>query len=152
MNEREGHGLLLYANKAKVFLGVLFLLCGGAIYLLFRSKTLYIYVWCKALGMGTLVDSLRHFVLDWDVSDFFKFSLPDGLYSAAYLLIIDAVWHGYYQWQKYLFIAVIPVVTIGSELLQYFSLVKGTFDVYDLICYLIPPIIYIYYTDVQLKN
>ena len=152
MNEKKEHGLLLYANKAKVFSGVLFLLCGGAIYLLFRSKTLYIYVWCKALGMGSLVDSLRLFVLDWDVPDFIKFSLSDGLYCAAYLLIIDALWHGYYQWQKYLFITVIPFVTISSEVLQYFSLVKGTFDFYDLISYLIPPIIYIYYTDVQLKN
>lgn len=146
MNIRDENGLLIYTTKAQVFLGVLVLLFGCAIYLLFRSKTLYIYVWCKALGVGYFVDSLRLLVIDWEIPEFIKFSLPDGLYSAAYLLIIDAVWHGYYKWKKYLFIAVIPVVTIGSELLQYFSLVKGTFDVYDLICYLIPPIIYIYYT------
>lgn len=146
MNIRDENGLLIYTTKAQVFLGVLVLLFGCAIYLLFRSKTLYIYVWCKALGVGYFVDSLRLLVIDWEIPEFIKFSLPDGLYSAAYLLIIDTVWHGYYKWKKYLFIAVIPVVTIGSELLQYFSLVKGTFDVYDLICYLIPPIIYIYYT------
>lgn len=133
------------ANKwvtSEVILGVLFLACGSAIYLLFRSKTLNIYQWCSALGLSNMIDSLRNCVQDWNISEFVKFSLPDGLYCAAYILIIDAIWHYDNGIVKKIVISLIPFVTISSEVLQYLGLVKGTFDIYDLICYTTPPMIY----------
>ena len=128
---------------SEIVLGVVFLMYGCAIYLLFRSKSLYIYQWCHSLGFANTIDALRKHVQNWDVSDFVKFSLPDGLYSAAYLLIIDAIWHNDSRAVKYFILSLVPFVTISSELLQYVGLVKGTFDIHDLICYLIPPTIYI---------
>ena len=130
---------------SEVALGVLFLACGSAIYLLFRSKSLNIYQWCSALGLSSMIDSLRNSVQGWNISDFVKFSLPDGLYSAAYILIIDAIWKNDNRLIKFIIILLIPTVTISSELLQYFGLVKGTFDMYDLICYSVPPMIYFIY-------
>lgn len=46
---------------------------------------------------------------------------------------------------KYVVILLVPFVTISSEILQYFGLVKGTFDVYDLFCYAVPLCIYMIY-------
>ena len=139
----------MFNIKTKVifafFLGVLFLACGCAIYLLFRSKTLNIYQWCSALGLSNIIDSLRNCVQDWNISEFVKFSLPDGLYCAAYILVIDAIWHSDNGIVKNIVISFVPFVTTSSEVLQYFGLVKGTFDVFDLICYTTPPMIYIIY-------
>ena len=132
-------------GTSEVALGVLFLACGSAIYLLFRSKALNIYQWCSALGLSSMIDSLRNSVQGWNISDFVKFSLPDGLYCAAYILIIDAIWHYDNGIVKNIVISLVPFVTISSEVLQYFGLVKGTFDVYDLTCYSLPPIIYTTY-------
>lgn len=98
-----------------------------------------------ALGLSNIIDSLRYIVLDWNIAGWIRYSLPDGLYCAAYILIIDAIWHDDNRFIKFIIISVIPFVTINSELLQYFGLVKGTFDVYDLICYAIPPITYLIY-------
>lgn len=135
-----------HTNKliaSEFILGVVFLACGCAIYLLFRSKTLNIYQWCSTLGLTSLIDSLHSSVQDWNMSEFVKFSLPDGLYSAAYILIIDAIWHSENGMSKNIVISLVPFVTISSEALQYFGLVKGTFDMYDFICYTIPPMIYL---------
>ena len=129
-------------TKCEGILGVIFLACGCVIYLLFRSKTLYIYQWCAVLGLSDSIDMLRSGVQNWNVSEFVRFSLPDGLYCAAYMLIIDAIWYKDHGIVKCIIISLVPFVTISSEVLQYFGLVKGTFDMYDLICYVLPPIIY----------
>ena len=95
------------------------------------------------MGLSDYVDYIRLQVLNWNIPQFVKFSLPDGLYCAAYILFIDAIWHKETSLAKYIIITLVPLVTVSSELLQYFGLAKGTFDVYDLICYTIPYLIYI---------
>lgn len=132
--------------RYEVILGIVFLVCGCAIYLLFRSKSLNIYQWCMLVGLSDTIDSLRYTVQHWNITEWVRYSLPDGLYCAAYILIIDAIWKNDNHLIKYIIISLVPIVTIGSEILQYLRLVKGTFDVYDLICYSIPPIIYLIYT------
>ena len=138
--------ILSYRAKTtiKVSLATLMLLCGSGIYLLFRSKSLNIYSWCTALGFADDINTLRDIGRDWNVSEFVKFSLPDGLYCAAYILIMDAIWYKENGWIKYTAILLVPFITISSEILQYFCVVKGTFDFYDLVCYAIPPITYLY--------
>ena len=128
---------------SKIVLGVVLLVFGSAIYLLFRSKSLYIYQWCALFGLSDMIDSLRYSVHDWNITDWIRYSLPDGLYCAAYILLIDAIWHDDFRIIKFFIISLVPFVTISNEILQYFGLVKGTFDEYDLICYMIPPVIYL---------
>ena len=137
-----------HTNKwgaSEIILGVVFLMWGCAIYLLFRSKSLNIYQGCMFLGLSDTIDSLRYAVQHWNITEWVRYSLPDGLYSAAYILIIDAIWKNDNRLIKFIIILLIPTVTISSELLQYFGLVKGTFDMYDLICYSVPPMIYFIY-------
>ena len=126
----------------QVTLGIIFLTIGCGIYLMYRSPSLNIYQWCMVLGIGDTIDSLRFIVQDWNLAEWVKYSLPDGLYCASYILIIDAIWKKDKCFIKFVIISLVPVTTISSELLQYFGLVKGTFDVCDLICYMIPPTIY----------
>ena len=132
----------------QVFLAVLMLFVGSGIYLLFRSKSLYIYKWCAAMGLSEGINHLRYIVSGWSISEFFKYSLPDGLYCTAYLLVIDAIWHKESGWVKHAVIFLVPFVTISSEILQLFGLVKGTFDYCDLVCYAIPPIAYLYFQEI----
>lgn len=135
-----------HSNKwivSEIILGVVFLSCGCAIYLLFRNKTLNLYQWCSTLGLSNTIDTLRSGVQSWNLYEFIKYSLPDGLYCAAYIFMIDAIWHNDKGIIKEFIITLMPIITISSEIFQYFGLVKGTFDVYDLICYVIPPLVYL---------
>lgn len=133
---------LKMSTSSKVALGVVFLMLGCVIYLLFRSKTLNIYQWCSSLGLAKIIDYARFCVYDWSLPDFVKYSLPDGLYCAAYILFIDAIWQDNNNLIKHIVIAIVPIVTISTEILQYYGLVKGTFDSYDLLFYSIPIIVY----------
>ena len=127
---------------SQIFLGVVFLMFGCAIYLLFRTKTLNIYQWCSFLGLSKFIDNARTWVSDWNIPDFVRYSLPDGLYCAAYILIIDAIWKDDDSPIKHFIISLVPAVTISSEILQYFRVVKGTFDFCDLLFYSVPFIAY----------
>lgn len=144
MHHLESH-ITKIRIASEITLGAVCLISGCSIYLLFRSNSLNIYQWCSALHLTNAIEKLRKFVWDSDISEFVKFNLPDGLYSVAYILIIDAIWYNDDRVIKYYVISIVPCVTICSEVSQYFGLVEGTFDVYDLICYMIPPIIYIIY-------
>lgn len=135
----------------EVIIGICFLIVGCAVYLLFRSRTLNIYHWCDMLGFATIIDRLRLVVQDWHISDFVKYSLPDGLYCAAYILMMDSIWQKESGLMKYAVIFFIPLFTISSEIFQYFGWIKGTFDINDLLCYSIPPLIYILYNYNSLK-
>lgn len=104
------------------------------------------------MGLAGMIDHLRGIVQDWNVSDVIKFSIPDGVYCAAYILIVDAIWHQDRGLQKYIVISLAPIVAISSELLQSLNLVRGTFDVFDLVCYALPPLVYVCIIVYQKSN
>ena len=126
---------------AQIVCGVAMLLCGCAIYLLFRSKTINLYQWCSMLGFSDVIDSLRMSISAWRISDFVRFSLPDGLYCISYILLMDAVWPDDGNF-KYFAVSFIPVVAVMHEMAQLFGLARGTFDIADLLCYLAPLVVY----------
>lgn len=148
-SERNVH---LHYNMSMIILGITFLLLGCLVYLLFRSETLNIYVWFKLLGLSGFVDVMRHTVIGWPIPSFIRYCLPDGLYCAAYILLIDAIWHDDERIIKYVILSIVPIVTIGSEVLQYYGMVRGTFDVLDLFCYMIPPLAYIVIMIINQSN
>lgn len=139
----------------KVFWGVVFLMCGCMIYLLFRSKSLNIYLWSRFWGFSGLVDYFRDAVQGWQVGNFVKFSLADGLYCASYIFFIDAIWHKDKKAVKHLIVAFIPTVAIVDELFQYYGITNGTFDTMDMVCYFVPIAIYflvIYINKFKIQN
>ena len=136
-----------HTNKSvasEAVLGVTLLLCGCAVYLLFRSKSVNIYQWASAIGLADTIDSVRDKVQFWSVSDFIKYSLPDGLYCMAYMLIVDAVWHNSRDASAKAAILFVPCAAVCNEMLQYLRWAKGTFDGYDLVCYAFPLLLYIF--------
>ena len=130
-----------YNMTSQIVWGVMLLLCGCAIYLLFRSQSIHLYQWAVVAGLSSTLDVLRQGVQHWQISDFVRFSLPDGLYCASYILLMDAVWKGG-KTSRYLAVSLIPLVAITHELLQGIGLVRGTFDICDLLCYAAPLLVY----------
>lgn len=131
--------------RVKFITGVILLFAGCAIYLLFRSQSIRLYVWCKALGLDGILDQARKSAGCVSLSDFVLYSLPDGLYCAAYILMTDAVWHNNKSLQRIATVSAIPLVAIVYELMQGLNMVSGTFDVVDILCYCVPLGIYILY-------
>ncbi len=138
--------------RQKILFGfsILLLLIGGMLYLFFRPKTLLLFSVAEELGMMPIIDNCRDNLTYITLPDFVVYCLPNGLWSAAYILSIDSLMtvfgknssgmekHSYLLWTS-----IIPLVGVVSELLQYMGVIPGTFDWGDIACYAIPYMLYV---------
>ena len=130
-------------NKIAESTAALFLFAlGGCIYIAFRSTSLRMFGWFDNLGLHEIVVFVRRMLSDIQVPEIIKYCIPDGLWTLSYILIMDTIWSSDVK-KQFIFCGIIPFVGASSEILQYFNLVEGTFDVIDLLCYTIPFVIYL---------
>lgn len=120
-------------------LHIVSLLFGSAIYILFRTSTLKMFSWFEIIGINVIESNLRKnsIVIAQYFPDWFLYSLPDGLWIFSYVCLMLCVWRKSISKQNIFWISIVPLVAVGSELLQFFGLVQGTFDLVDVLCYLI---------------
>lgn len=122
--------------------GITLLACGCAIYLLFRSKSIRLYQWFEAAGFSDVLVAARNVTANISLPDIIVYSLPDGLYCAAYILTMDAVWMYEHCGKRFVIVCFVPVMALIHEMLQGLRLAEGTFDWADFTFYAIPLILY----------
>lgn len=123
------------------------LLIGGMTYLLYRPQTLLMFHVTDAIGLSTVINSMREGISS-QLPEFIIYSLPGALWASAYILTIDGFMYRQSVMTRILTASIIPVIGAVSELLQLTGLLPGTFDVADLLCYLVP---YLFYLSIILK-
>ena len=106
---------------------------GGAIYLAYRTRTLVVFDLLDSLHLSWLVMLFRSDNNN-NIPEWVKFSLPDGLWVFTYVVYVGIVYSFKIDRCKFM-MAVLPLIGLGSEFLQYVSVVPGTFDVLDLLAY-----------------
>ncbi len=125
----------------KTTFGAAFVAIGGAIYLLCRTPALLIYQIARMAGLDPLLQQWRNHTLSWGWPEWVVYCLPDGLWSAGYVLMVDGLFRPHpYKW---LVAGVIPLVGVLSEMLQLAGWLPGTFDVIDVVCYAVPYLLYL---------
>lgn len=122
-------------------LGMALLTAGGCIYLLQRPTSLLLFRVVDALGAKAWLDGVRETVSAWP--EFVVYSLPGGLWSAAYVLLADVLFSSFSTATRLAWTAVIPAAGLLSELMQAVGLCPGTPDAADAWCYVLPYIIYV---------
>ncbi|EAR16287.1 MULTISPECIES: hypothetical protein [Robiginitalea] len=125
--------------KRQLFFGsFITLLCGGLIYVLFRTATLKMFVWYETIGLGGLINELRNWSFQFagKLPEWILFSLPDGLWIFSYVCLMLAIWRNSFSFKNAIWILIIPILAISSEIGQYLGLVIGTFDFADLLFYI----------------
>ena len=121
---------------------------GGSIYLLFRPKTLQMFRWVEVFGLDKYIDRMRELVSDITLNHITLYSLPDGLWLASYIILVNTIVSKRNKHNLLFWSLVLPFVAILFEILQIPGIIPGVFDVFDLVCYIVPLIIYLIY----LKN
>jgi glycopeptide antibiotics resistance protein len=107
---------------------------GVFIYLCFRPNTLNVFYWINSVGLAGVLTFVRSnlFVYQNLLPNWIVNSLPDGLWAYSFIYTINLVWKekqgGYWLW-----ILISSIIIYLSEVLQYYKVVHGTFDVQDLI-------------------
>ena len=120
---------------------------GGMVYVAFRPSNLLLIVVLKALGAGDALDALKSSLQGLEVPDFVVYSLPAALWSAAYILAMEALWHGrgVSLGFRMVWVSLVPVMGVVSELMQAYGMLPGVFDWMDLMCYVLPFLVYTVY-------
>lgn len=115
---------------------------GGFIYIAFRSTSLRMFGWFNDLGLHDYIMNVRILSNSIQLHEIIKYCIPDGLWTLSYILFMDAIWSPNVNTQVF-FGSIIPVIGCISEILQKLSVIKGTFDIIDLLCYIVPYVLYL---------
>lgn len=123
-------------------IGFFSFLVGSGIYMCIRTTNLEMFK-IFPNGLPYWLYCLRSLFSTFDIPNFVKYSLPDGLWLFSYLMIIDGIWFGYKSPIHLLYLAVLPIVAFLSEILQMFKLFPGTGDLVDILFYFMSILIFI---------
>lgn len=122
------------ANKSLATMSAALLVAGSTFYICFRPKTLVMFKWAEAIGAGDAVNyarvatnNLAERLPSWAIH-----SMPFALYVLSYMLAIESLWEGSRSAMRLMWLAIVPVMAIISELAQAAQLIPGTFDKVDL--------------------
>ncbi len=113
------------------------------IYLLYRPESLLVFKIVDALGLSHVIDNLRLSFSGFLLPPIFINSFPSGLWTASYLMMMYASTKFHIRRIRLMLALPLPIMAIVLEFMQLLEWCPGTFDIYDLICYAIPLIIFI---------
>lgn len=117
--------------------GFLPILFGGFIYVISRTETILFFNWTKSAGIESGIKTIREFFKNHQVSEWVKFNLPDLLWVFGFTSVMIIIWEGYKSRTKIFYISTPFFIGIASELIQFYKHEYGTFDINDIVCYML---------------
>lgn len=116
---------------------------GGAIYLLFRAKSMLVFRCIRGLGMETTLDTIRSRFTIISTGEFpwLFYSLPDAMWVYSLTAYMVLIWRGKLTRGGFVWISIGPLLALGAELGQALGLVGGTYDIADVVLCLIGTIL-----------
>ena len=134
---------LFVINKKDWLVALLLILTGGMIYVLYRPENLLLFRVTDSLGITPLIDILRSNSSRVMLPSFIVNSLPAGLWTASYLLMMYITTKFHTRRIRLMLALPLPISAIALEFMQLLGWCPGTFDIYDLICYIVPLCVFV---------
>lgn len=133
-----------FVNRRGWLISVFLILIGGSIYIVYRPKSIIIFRIIDYLGLTNCVDAIRRSLQEFILlPPFFVNSIPAGLWTVSYLILMYCNTR-FHEKKTRMYLALpLPISMVVLEFLQLVGLCPGTFDIYDLLCYIIPLIVFI---------
>lgn len=130
------------SKKGWIF-SFLMILLGGLIYILYRPENILLFKVADRLGITPLIDIARSNASLLQLPSFIVYSLPAGLWTASYLMMMHVSTKTYTKKVRLMLSLPLPLSALVLEIMQLVGWCPGTFDIYDLICYIIPLIVFV---------
>lgn len=112
------------------------IIIGGIIYILFRAEEMIMFEWFRVLSIEDSIDILRN-NLTWNIPDWILYNLPDGLWLFSITSLMIIIWRQEINISKLVYILFPSLFVLLWEFGQYLNVIKGIFDIKDLVIYLI---------------
>ena len=135
MNQKKGSKSSYVNLKFFLSIALVPMLLGGIIYILFRPESLVMFQWFDYLGFTQIIKNFRAFLLPLllNTPDWVIYSIPDGIWVFSLTAMLSKIWQDGPIISKFIWCSIGPVIGIAGEIAQYFHLIKGTFDIDDLV-------------------
>ena len=111
------------------------LTAGSLLYICFRPRSLLMFQLAISIGINQNISLIRgptkeisHRLPEWII-----YSLPFSLWVVSYMLAIGAAWEGSRSPARLVWLAIVPAMSIASEIAQAVHLIPGSFDWVDLV-------------------
>jgi len=141
--------------RFQLFFGHLFtLIIGGLIYVLFRVESLKMFKFFDLFSIGYEIDKIRVYTIPYSeyLPNWFLFSLPDGLWIFSYTSLVLYIWKNKLKKENIFWVLIVPFISIFSEIGQIFNIIPGTFDLIDLIFYLMGFLLPFFIYEIKIVN
>jgi hypothetical protein len=135
MDQKTSAPISRHSNRTYILLAAVALILGGSIYVFTRSSEFVFFRWIESIGLGNWLNLAReHAFSDNSILPvWIVYSLPSGLWAFAYAVIITGIWSKSRSRIRYVWLATIPLLVFGFEILQYAGILSGTFSIQDLV-------------------
>ena len=119
------------------------LLIGFFIYLFFREDSLLFFNWAEKINLYNILIKIRSIFNPNNLvfHNWMTQILPDALWCYSYSSCFIIVLNKQMDIKNFWPLSIPFFVAVGFEFFQYFSILKGTFDLYDIFAYLLSVIL-----------
>ena len=142
-------------SKCRLFIfHVIVPLCfGGVIYVAFRSNTLILNGWINEINLSEYMNIIRNlfYPIKCILPNWIIYSLPDGLWVYSLTSAIFLIWGNSFLTLN-IWLVIILLIAPLIEFMQYFGIFPGTFDLIDLLFYLIGSFLSLLIIKLKLQN
>lgn len=143
---------LLNGRVTSMLAGLMLFFIGSGIYASLRSTDLYMFSLWPSNTLPSWLYSWREMLAGLSVPEWFRYSLPDGLWLLAYMLLIDSIWGEERGLLRNIFLWSMPVIAIASEGLQAKHIIFGSGDWADVLFYILATIAFITIKQINHEN
>lgn len=133
----------IYYRYSTYIQASLILLVGIMIYLLYRPQNLLVFKIVDALGLSHIIDNLRLSFSVFQLPPIVINSIPAGLWTSSYLMMMYVTTKFHTRRIRLMLALPLPITAIVLEFMQLLGWCPGTFDIYDLICYIVPLCVFV---------
>ena len=114
-------------------------LLGGLTYILWRDTNMLMFVWADGLGLMPAITELRAAAapLREALPEWLLYCFPDGVWVFACTAFFARLWPDGPAWMRWSWISLGLVLAVGGELGQLTPWVPGTFDLVDIVFYVV---------------
>ena len=115
------------------------LFIGTLMYVLFRIKSILVFDWINSINIIRPINYLREMTIysKQYLPNWFIFSLPDGLWTFSYVTLVMLIWNNEIKRKNIFWLILLPAIAIISEIGQCLKLFPGTFDLNDILFYIL---------------
>jgi len=123
------------SRKIYFCLSMILLATGSLLYIVFRPASLLLFRWVDFLGVMGPIEDLRSFfkIFEDRIPFVVVYSLPFAFWVTGYLFAIEAIWGDSSKRERHIWFWGVPLISLSSEFCQYFHLIPGVFDKFDIL-------------------